>query len=530
MPITEDASTPAVVQVSGSTSGSTAVTASFSPPAGSLLVAIAAIGYQTSTATPTVSLSDSVSGSWLQNGGFDYSTAGSIGTAMWTRQLSGAPGSMTVTFSTSTAGTGSDAVDLLLALRVVNGAAASQAGAGTAHGSTGTTNPVAENLTVGNTGSWVYFAGTTLQSTMTPETSSATISGFGDSTTSNQLESGRQASTSGVGSTGAILFGWTSSSTGNAFTFTGLEILPAPPGATGAVTLWTQEQHRKRRGSRRPPQQQMFTFGVPVNPSTTVTAGIAVATATAMDTSLGLQPLVSPTDASGPPLGDAVAQPTNFAYPTGTPAAAAGVAEPPVPHVTVTAQPAAASGVAQQATITSVPGNVAFAGLAGATAVPQTPQPSVTVIAQPAMATGAAQQPVFLLDKGRIHGKSGVAYLSVLAGQAASPVAFLSGWEIDYAQTPVDTTVLDDIQHLYTATQIMETGSFTGFYDTATAQTYRDAVDGQPRNLYLYPDRANFGQFFSGQVIADYSVSGSVTDAVKVTVTWAAAGPVTKTD
>ena len=527
MAISEDASTPAVVQVNDSSSAGSAVTASFSPPAGSLLVAVCAIGYA-NTVSPTLSISDSLSGTWA-NGPNEFNGTFAVGAAIFTQYFASAPGSMTVSFNTSVAGTASIGIDLLLALRVLNGAAASQSGAGSAGVNNGTSNPVAENITIGNTGSWAYFSSGTLFSTMTPETSSATISGFGDSTTQNELTTGRQASTSGVGSTGATLFGWTSSSSGSGFAFAGLEILPALIAAGAGIPLM-QEQHRRRRGARRPPQQPMFTFGIPVTPSTTVTAGIAVATATAMDTSLGLQPLVSPTDATGPPLGDAVAQPTNFAYPTGTPAAAAGVAEPVVPHVTVTAQPAAAAGVAQQATITSVPGNVAFAGLAAAAGVVQTPQPSVTVTAQPAMAAGVAQQPVFLAVKGRIHGKSGVAYLSVLAGQQASPVAFLDSWTIAYAQTPVDTTVLTDTQHLYTATQIMETGAFTGFYDTATAQAYRDVVDGQPRNLYLYPNNANIGQFFSGMVIADYAVGGSVTDAVKISVTWAAAGPVTKTD
>jgi hypothetical protein len=131
---------------------------------------------------------------------------------------------------------------------------------------------------------------------------------------------------------------------------------------------------------------------------------------------------------------------------------------------------------------------------------------------------------------GRIHGRSGVAYLSLNYGDAAAPVAFLSGWDINYQQQDfADTTVLTDTQHVYTAGLPAETGSFTGWYDTATAQTYSSAVDGLPRNMYLYPSTKNPGQFFSGLVLPDYALGSSVTGAAALKVQWSAAGPVTKT-
>jgi hypothetical protein len=128
----------------------------------------------------------------------------------------------------------------------------------------------------------------------------------------------------------------------------------------------------------------------------------------------------------------------------------------------------------------------------------------------------------------RIHGRSGVAYLSRLSGDPASPVAFLSDWTVEYARTVSDVTSIVDVQHVYAASVTGVTGSFTGFFDTATVQSYQAAVDGLPRNLFLYPAAAKTDQFFSGQVLPDYALGAGVTSAAALTVTWSATGPFTR--
>lgn len=107
-------------------------------------------------------------------------------------------------------------------------------------------------------------------------------------------------------------------------------------------------------------------------------------------------------------------------------------------------------------------------------------------------------------------------------------MAFLSGWEISYTREPIDTTVIPDVQHIYVAGTPSSAGSFTGFYDTATAQTYAAAVDGLPRTLYLYPSTANPATFFSGQVLPDYAIGAGTAEAVSLKVSWSSAGPVTR--
>ena len=85
-----------------------------------------------------------------------------------------------------------------------------------------------------------------------------------------------------------------------------------------------------------------------------------------------------------------------------------------------------------------------------------------------------------------------------------------------------------DTRVIYATSVTGVTGSFRGFYDTATVQSYAAAVDGLPRNLFLYPAAADSGQFFTGLVLPDYALGAGVTSAVALTVTWSATGPFTR--
>lgn len=107
-------------------------------------------------------------------------------------------------------------------------------------------------------------------------------------------------------------------------------------------------------------------------------------------------------------------------------------------------------------------------------------------------------------------------------------MAFLSDWSINFVVNKVDVTAMGDQNLIWVAGLPDATGDFTGFYDTATAQTYIAATDGLPRNFYLYPSTlgvqgANPGQYFFGQILPDYSIAGGVTAAVSLKSTWNAA-------
>lgn len=132
----------------------------------------------------------------------------------------------------------------------------------------------------------------------------------------------------------------------------------------------------------------------------------------------------------------------------------------------------------------------------------------------------------------RIHGRNGVAYIAIDgaggANPTAAPMAFLSEWSINFVVDKADVTAMTDTNKVYVAGLPDASGDFSGFYDTATAQTYVAATDGQPRNFYLYPSTlaAQMGppaQYFFGTILPDYSLAGGVTAAVSLKSTWNAA-------
>ncbi|HEY3650463.1 MAG TPA: hypothetical protein VGL33_21045 [Streptosporangiaceae bacterium] len=129
----------------------------------------------------------------------------------------------------------------------------------------------------------------------------------------------------------------------------------------------------------------------------------------------------------------------------------------------------------------------------------------------------------------RLHGRNGLVYLSVRNGDPASPLTYLNSWAISWAPDVSDVTTITDTQHVYVEELPEVSGTFTGFLDDATSQTYLAAVDGLPRSMFLYPDSTNMSRYFSGPVLADLAVSGNAAAAVSIAVNWVAAGLVTRT-
>lgn len=123
----------------------------------------------------------------------------------------------------------------------------------------------------------------------------------------------------------------------------------------------------------------------------------------------------------------------------------------------------------------------------------------------------------------RIHGRNGIVYVGVNTGDAASPMAFLSDWSINYTVAKVDVTCMGDQNLIWVAGLPDASGDFTGFFDTATAQTYGAAQDGLSRNFYLYPSTLLVNEYFFGQILPDFAISGSVSAAVTLKSTWNAA-------
>jgi LmbE family N-acetylglucosaminyl deacetylase len=225
--ISEDASTPAVATSQGNTTGAI-TTGSFSPPAGSLLVATVNVGMG-SVPPGTLSVTDSAGGTWTAGPSQKIGTTNQygLGTQVFYRYLSSAPGAITVTGNDSVFGTDPDhEQSMQLAVRVVDGAAASQVGAATATASSTTSSTSAtKSITTTAAGSWVYIGSAlTPDGNVTANAKTTTINQFDDTTNVNQLVSGRQSAATAT--PGATTLGWTTG-TGRFWTLAEQEILPA---------------------------------------------------------------------------------------------------------------------------------------------------------------------------------------------------------------------------------------------------------------------------------------------------------------
>jgi hypothetical protein len=211
-----DPSSPAVVH--GSYGVRSVSTASFSPPAGSLLeVMVDALH-----SGVTVTLADSKAGTYTAGPHIQGTTqAGSI--YFFQRYLPAAPGPVTVTASQS----GSTVATISLAVQVLDNAAQVQAGAASAT-SAGSGTSQSGSLTTTQTGSWAYTVmgnGDTTE-TVTPLSTTSNVDVWNDSSQSGNLAAiGRSASATGTPA--ATTLGWTGNHSSN-FVWAAQEILPAP--------------------------------------------------------------------------------------------------------------------------------------------------------------------------------------------------------------------------------------------------------------------------------------------------------------
>jgi hypothetical protein len=110
-------------------------------------------------------------------------------------------------------------------------------------------------------------------------------------------------------------------------------------------------------------------------------------------------------------------------------------------------------------------------------------------------------------------------------------MAFVSDYTINFTVAKVDVTALGDQNLVWVSGLPDASGDFTGFFDTATSQTYQAAVDGQSRNFYLYPSLTGSGgvdvnEYFFGTILPDFAVAGGVSSAVTMKSTWNAASQV----
>jgi hypothetical protein len=231
--IGEDASTPPAATKTVTSATMAVTTASFSPPAGTLLVATLDITH--ASGTPSVTMSSTIAGNpaWTTGPALN---AGTNYAAVFYLYLASAPGAITVTATNST----SQSQNGQLSVRVVTGAASAQGGAGS-NTASGTSTSFTGSVTTTETGSRVYLAvaANAAESSITPNGATTTIANYQPSG-GETLLSGR--SSAGTGTPGSTAFGWTAGSS-TTFTWAGLEILPSVTCTQvqdGSANSWVQ--------------------------------------------------------------------------------------------------------------------------------------------------------------------------------------------------------------------------------------------------------------------------------------------------
>lgn len=131
---------------------------------------------------------------------------------------------------------------------------------------------------------------------------------------------------------------------------------------------------------------------------------------------------------------------------------------------------------------------------------------------------------------GRIHGRTGKLYVGIASDTAAAEaVAYVSKMTLNFETDDVEVTAFGDTNKVYVSGLPDCSGSFSGFYDDATAQTYTAATDGLARKFYWYPKTpTTAGPYWFGTAIFDFTTELGVADAATISGTFKAASPVTK--
>lgn len=214
MAIAEDSSTPGLK----TSETLTALTSnSFTPPSGSLVIVMASWGYTIDFTSTSFTCSSSDGGTWTT--GVSRSTSGGYSVYLFYRYYATSPGAITVTTTVSAAGGGKANFQ---DVRVLTGAASSQAGAATASAlTTGTADNT--SITTTTVDSVVYGLGNDQSGTsvLSPVSNFSTINVF-DSANPVYIASGKRIATVTPGS---VTVGWTgSTNTPGAVAF--FEVLP----------------------------------------------------------------------------------------------------------------------------------------------------------------------------------------------------------------------------------------------------------------------------------------------------------------
>lgn len=125
----------------------------------------------------------------------------------------------------------------------------------------------------------------------------------------------------------------------------------------------------------------------------------------------------------------------------------------------------------------------------------------------------------------RYHGKKGKILLGPSAGAAAIPLASQASWSLSAKTDRVDVTSFGDTNITRVAGLPDFSGKFDGYFDDSDSTLFTAQQAASGVNMYLYPDYTNAPtKYWYGLANVDYEVNTGVSDAVKITGNWDAAG------
>lgn len=128
---------------------------------------------------------------------------------------------------------------------------------------------------------------------------------------------------------------------------------------------------------------------------------------------------------------------------------------------------------------------------------------------------------------GRFHGRKGRLYVQLqTGGTAAEPLSYNNKWTLSSATDTVEGTAFEDDNKVWFAGLPDASGTFAGFLDDATTQTYAASRDGSARKFYLYPSTIDPTKYFFGTAIFDFAAAGGTAEMASTSGTWKAASTV----
>lgn len=124
-----------------------------------------------------------------------------------------------------------------------------------------------------------------------------------------------------------------------------------------------------------------------------------------------------------------------------------------------------------------------------------------------------------------IAGRFGRIYVdtSTLGNAAAVPIANLNSWSLDRTTNKIDVTSFGNESMVYVVGLPDAQGNFSGFWDTDGDQYKVSAAIDGGRKFYIYPTTGTTSKYWFGAGHFDVSVSQTVSGAVEVSGSWAAA-------